>query len=107
MKDPLRPERCAQLLAALAAPERLRIVQFLQAGPKKVTEIARLLNTSVGNTSHHLGVLRRAGLVRSDRLSRYQIYSLPVSVFQPEPGSNPTTHLNLGCCRLELPRAAD
>ena len=60
MKDPLQPNRCAELLSALAAPERLRIVRFLREGPRNVTEIAEMLGTTVVNVSHHLAVLRHA-----------------------------------------------
>ena len=46
-KDPLQPARCAKLLAALAAPERLKIVRFLADGPHTVTEIADMLASPV------------------------------------------------------------
>ena len=84
MKDPLQPERCARLLAALAAPERLRIVRLLGDGPRNVTEIAAALKTSVVNASHHLAVLRHAELVRSRRQGRHRLYSLRAAVFQPQ-----------------------
>ena len=38
-KDPLEPRRCAELLAALAAPERLKIVRLLADGPHTVTPL--------------------------------------------------------------------
>jgi DNA-binding transcriptional ArsR family regulator len=104
MKDPLQPERCARLLAALAAPERLRIVRLLGNGPRNVTEIAAVLKTSAVNASHHLAVLRHAELVRSRRQGRHRLYSLRAAVFQPQDGAGDTEHLNLGCCRIELPR---
>lgn len=111
MKDPLQPKRCAQLLAALAAPERLQIVRLLRLGPRNVTEIAEKLNTSVVNVSHHLGVLRHAGLLRNRKQGRYVLYSLAPGVLQTEGELGATEHLDLGCCRLELPatdgRSAD
>ncbi len=102
MKDLLQPKRCARLLAALAAPERLQIVRFLRLGPRNVTEIAERLNTSVVNVSHHLGVLHHAGLVRSRKQGRYVFYSLTPSVFKMEE-EGVTECLDLGCCRLEFP----
>jgi DNA-binding transcriptional ArsR family regulator len=107
MKDPLKPTRCARLLAALAAPERLRIVRYLRDGPRNVGEIAAMLKTSVVNASHHLAVLRHAGLVRNRRQGRHVLYSLPPAVFQPEGGRATTEHLDLGCCRIELPKSED
>jgi DNA-binding transcriptional ArsR family regulator len=105
MKDPLQPNRCARLLAALAAPERLRIVGFLREGPRNVSEVAGMLGTSAVNASHHLAVLRHAGLVRNERRGRFVLYSLHPGVFQPEGPSAAADHLNLGCCRIEIPRA--
>ena len=103
MKDPLQPKRCARLLAALAAPERLQIVRYLRDGPRNVGDIAEALNEPVVNISHHLTVLRHAGLVRSERRGRFKYYSLPPSVFHAEDPVD-AEHLNLGCCRIELPK---
>lgn len=105
MPDPLQPARCARKLAALAAPERLRIVGYLRDGPRTVGEIAAMLKEPVVNASHHLAVLRHAGLVRGERKGRFVEYSLPASVFRPDAGAD-AEHLNLGCCRIEIPRAA-
>jgi DNA-binding transcriptional ArsR family regulator len=104
MTDPLQPNRCADLLAALASPERLRIVRYLQEGPRNVSEVAAMLQTTVVNASHHLTVLRHAKLVQNERRGRYRLYSLAPSVFQSEDGAT-TEHLNLGCCRIEIPKA--
>ena len=46
-KDPIQPERCAQLLAALAAPERLKIVRFLADGSHTVTDPSRVRASGV------------------------------------------------------------
>src|SRR4051794_13484837 len=102
MKDPLQPDRCAELLGALAAPERLKIIQLLRGGPKNVGELAELLKTPLVNASHHLSVLRHARLVHHEKQGRYMLYSLPPSMICDEKGRAP--HLDLGCCRLELPR---
>src|SRR5262245_33032251 len=103
MKDRLQPKRCAELLSALAAPERLRIIRFLRDGPRNVGELAELVGTSVVNISHHLSVLRHAGLVRNEKKGRFVLYSLAPGVLQPEDDAS-AEHLDLGCCRLELPR---
>jgi DNA-binding transcriptional ArsR family regulator len=102
MRNPLQPKHCAEMLAALAAPERLRIVQFLRHGPKNVSEIAEHMRASVVNVSHHLGVLRHAGLVRNRKQGRFVLYSLAPGVLDAE--ENAGDHLNLGCCRLEMPK---
>jgi len=103
-KDPLQPQRCAQLLAALAAPERLKIIRFLADGPHNVTEIADMLGIAAVNVSHHLNVLRNSRLIRGKKDGRFVWYSLCPGVLEEvvEAGV-PKEALNLGCCRLELP----
>jgi DNA-binding transcriptional ArsR family regulator len=90
------------MLSALAAPERLKIVRFLRDGPKNVTEIAEMLRTPVVNVSHHLTVLKHSGLVNNKKRGRFVYYSLRDGVLQAD-GSLAIEHLDLGCCRLELP----
>jgi UTP:GlnB (protein PII) uridylyltransferase len=62
--DALEPDRCAKLLAALATPERLKIVRILAPGPRHVSDIAALLGLPAVNVSHHLKVLEVSGLDR-------------------------------------------
>jgi DNA-binding transcriptional ArsR family regulator len=100
-EDRLQPQRCAELLGALAAPERLRIVQILREGPRNVTELAELLGQPAVNVSHHLMVLRYAGLVRNRKQGRFVLYSLAPGVL--EDGGPDSARLNLGCCQLDLP----
>lgn len=103
-KDPLQPQRCAQLLAALAAPERLRIIRFLADAPHTVSEIADTLAIPAVNLSHHLGVLRNSRLIRGKKDGRFVWYSLYPGVLEEAVEAGvPKEALNLGCCRLELP----
>ncbi len=102
-RDPLQSERCARKLAALAAPERLRIVHFLRDGPRNVGEIADMLQTAAVNVSHHMHVLTEAGLVHREKRGRFVLYSLIPGVLETCTPDNSHAHLNLGCCRLELP----
>ncbi len=103
MKD-LQPKRCARLLRILAEPERLRIIQCLSDGPKNVSEIAELLDRHVVKVSHHLSVLRQAGLVEDERQGRFVVYRLHPDVYRPACNTETKEHLDLGCCRLEVPR---
>ena len=103
-KDPLQPQRCAELLSALAAPERLKIVRFLADGPHTVTEIADMLAVPAVNVSHHLTVLKHAQLIRGTKKGRFVWYGLKPGVLEEAVEAGvPTDALNLGCCRLELP----
>lgn len=104
IKDPLQPRRCAELLAALAAPERLKIVRFLAAGAHNVTEIADMLGIPAVNVSHHLAVLKHAKLIRGKKDGRFVWYALQPGVLEEAVEAGvPTEALNLGCCRIELP----
>jgi ArsR family transcriptional regulator, nickel/cobalt-responsive transcriptional repressor len=107
MNDPLQPEECARLLKVLADPERLRIIRCLSEGPRSVGEVAAQLDAPLVNVSHHLGVLRQAGLVEDERQGRFVIYRLHPAVYQPGAAAGATEHLDLGCCRLEIPKVGD
>ncbi len=96
---------CAERLKALADPERLRIVTALLDGPKHVGALAEGLGEAVVKVSHHLGVLKHNGLVQCEKQGRFVEYALHTSVFVVANTGDEEPHLDLGCCRLELPAA--
>ncbi len=102
MHDDLQSTECARRLKALADSERLKIVQLLQGGPKNVSALSDLLGADIANVSHHLGVLRHAGLVRDEKQGKFVVYSLHPDVFRPGEPGRAADALDLGCCRLEL-----
>lgn len=103
-RDPLQPERCAEVLAALAAPERLRIIRLLVDGEQNVTQIIEGANIPPANVAHHLTVLKHARLVRSRKQGRFMIYSITPEVLDEVVNSGvPSEALNLGCCQLVWP----
>jgi ArsR family transcriptional regulator len=102
MRDDLQSTECARRLKALADPERLKIIQCLQAGPKNVSALSELLGADIANVSHHLGVLRHAGLVRDEKQGKFVVYSLHPDVYRPKEPGHSAAVLDLGCCRLEL-----
>jgi ArsR family transcriptional regulator len=101
MTDLKQAKHCADLLQAIAEPNRIRIIECLRTGSKNVTELARLLGVEIVNVSHHLGVLRGAGLVMDEKQGRFVIYSLHPKHFNND--SNKMTALDLGWCRIEIP----
>ena len=54
-------------LVALADPVRLRIILMLREREQCVCRITEQLGLSQGTISHHMSVLKRAGLVRDRR----------------------------------------
>lgn len=61
---------------ALAEPNRLRIVEFLRAGPRPVGEIGRRLRLRQPQASKHLRVLKEAGLVAVRPEAQRRLYEL-------------------------------
>jgi len=102
MRDQLRSRQCAQRLKALSEPQRLKIVQCLQDGPKNVGELSGLLKASIANVSDHLRLLRQAKLVRDSKRGKFVLYSLDPEVFRPEAEGRNAGAFDFGCCRLEL-----
>lgn len=67
-------EQRATLLAALAHPVRLRIVDGLTSGACAVGRMVDCLGLPQPLVSRHLAVLRRAGVVRAERRGRVRTY---------------------------------
>jgi rhodanese-related sulfurtransferase/DNA-binding HxlR family transcriptional regulator len=66
----------ASAARALGSGRRAEIVDVLAQGERSVDEIANEISQSVANTSQHLHVLARAGLVRSRREGTRVYYGL-------------------------------
>lgn len=66
----------ASVAQALGSGRRAEIVDLLAQGERSVEEIARQIDQSVANTSQHLQVLARSGLVRSRREGTRVFYRL-------------------------------
>jgi DNA-binding transcriptional ArsR family regulator len=64
------------LVAAVAEPNRRRLLRLLGHGEQTVTSLASNFTVSRSAISQHLGVLAEAGLVVSRREGRFQYYRL-------------------------------
>ena len=100
--DAFQSKSCADQLKALSEPIRLRIVDLLRHGEMAVGDIAEFLETELVTVSHHLKILKHAGLVEVKRDGRFMIYSLRSDLLQ-KAGGRSRQYLNLGCCRIEVP----
>jgi ArsR family transcriptional regulator len=69
-------ERMAEIAKALADPVRLQLVDVLRkhAGKVCVCELVPLFDLSQPTVSHHLKVLRDAGIVSSERRGLWAYY---------------------------------
>lgn len=66
----------ASVARALGNGRRAEIVDVLAQGERTVDELAREISQSAANTSQHLRVLSRAGVVRSRREGTHVVYRL-------------------------------
>lgn len=66
----------ARQFRVLGEPQRLRILQLLEAGPKTVNEVVEVLGSSQPNISRHLYSLFEAGLVARRRAGTQTVYSI-------------------------------
>jgi ArsR family transcriptional regulator len=67
---------------ALADPTRRAILRMLRDGPLTSGEIAQRFDSAWPTVSRHLGVLRAARLVVSERRGQQVLYELNTTVFQ-------------------------
>jgi DNA-binding transcriptional ArsR family regulator len=65
-----------ETLAALAEPNRFRIVELLRSGPCPVNDIGRRLRLNQPQVSKHLRVLKEAGLVDVRPRAQQRLYEL-------------------------------
>lgn len=89
---------CSELMQVLSDATRLAIVQRLMANPCRVYELNDRLRIDSTLLSHHLKVLRDAGLVATERQGRCILYRLSPTV-QKDRGS---AVLDFGCCALNF-----
>lgn len=69
-----------QSFKALSDPTRQEILRLLQGGPMAAGDIAARFNISGATISHHLSILREAGLVLDEKQGKYIYYELNMSV---------------------------
>ncbi len=65
---------------ALSDPTRREILALLRNGPMAAGEISAKFETSGATVSHHLTILKDAGLVLDDKQGKYVYYELNMSV---------------------------
>ena len=68
-------EEQGKLVSTLMEPQRIKILRLLRGGERCVCEIERSLGIPQNLVSHHLRVLREAGLVTARREGQFVHYS--------------------------------
>ncbi|MDB5392113.1 MAG: ArsR family transcriptional regulator [Planctomycetaceae bacterium] len=95
---PAEMMNCADRLKVLADETRLMVVRQLMLGPKHVGEINAAINVESTLLSHHLKVLRDAGIVLAQRDGKSVLYQLAPGVEKDEMSQS----VNLGCCVISF-----
>lgn len=70
------------IFKALADPTRRLILRMLGESDLTAGDIAKAFNISAPSISHHLSILKAAGLVESERDGQNIVYSLNTTVMQ-------------------------
>ena len=93
---------CVDKLKLLADPTRLAVLEALMDHPKQVHELIDLLQVEQSLLSHHLALLRGAGMVQANRKGKSVQYQL----MQGVSGTFKEKSLDLGCCQLSFPSSS-
>lgn len=91
---------CSRALKLLADETRIAVIEQLLSGPRHVHEINAELHIDPTLLSHHLRVLREAGLVLTEREGKSILYRLAPEVRLAQRGRA----IDFGCCRLSFSR---
>jgi len=68
----------ARVMRALAHPARLLVVEELSRGERCVCELTALVGSEMPTVSRHLGMLREAGIIESEKRGTQVFYRLRV-----------------------------
>ncbi len=97
----LKNKDSAELFKALADRIRLDILHSLFKDEKCVTDLMSELNLTQSHVSHHLKILKTAGLISSVREGHKIFYQLCPQVKSSLNESQQQT-LQLGCCEVKF-----
>lgn len=67
---------------ALSDPTRREILSLLRQGSMTAGQIVEHFDTTGATISHHLNILRQAGLIEDRKSGKYIYYELNTTVFQ-------------------------
>lgn len=93
---------CAGILRAVGDPTRLAILESLLSHEKCVGELVEELQRPQPYVSHHLRILREAGLIEGQRDGKQICYRI-VPHMQSTLKHRGEQGLNFGCCQLSFP----
>jgi ArsR family transcriptional regulator len=96
MKKPVGQDACADILRALGDATRLGVLQALLERPYHVNDLMEKLHVEQSLLSHHLKVLREAGLVVATRDGKAVRYEVTPAIA----GAKESQCIDLQCCQV-------
>ena len=103
--------RMARCLKTLSDPNRIRILRILVQGEFCVSDLVAQLQVDQPKVSHHLAILRSAGIIRCRRDGRHINYSLGPAVHRRRDGTpgvaGAVDEFNLGDLSVSFSFVAD
>jgi DNA-binding transcriptional ArsR family regulator len=98
--------KVAILLAAVAEPTRLRVLWQLAKGPQHVGALADMVKIPMVNMSHHLGVMRQAGVLDDEKDGRRVVYRLHPDIARPGDAGDVLAVLDLDGYKVRVRKGA-
>ena len=71
-----------ETIKALADPTRRRILELLKKGPLSAGELGKEFDMTGATMSHHLSILKKAGLVQDNKKGTFIYYEINTSVME-------------------------
>jgi DNA-binding transcriptional ArsR family regulator len=93
---------CAGIMRALGDATRLRILESLLVHEKCVSDLVAEIRRTQPHVSHHLRILREAGLIEGMREGKRVCYRISPRIRRFLENRR-ESGLDFGCCRLSFP----
>ena len=106
MIDYTDAKKVAGMLAAVGEPTRLLILYRLAQGPHHVGALAETIGIPMVNMSHHLGVMRQAGLLDDEKDGRRVVYRFHPDISLESNDSQTLATLAIGRYRLVIKKGS-
>ncbi len=71
-----------ETIKALSDPTRRRILEMLKKGPLSAGELGKEFDMTGATMSHHLSILKKAGLVQDQKKGTFIYYEINTSVME-------------------------
>ncbi len=71
-----------ETIKALSDPTRRKILELLKKGPMSAGELGKEFDMTGATMSHHLSILKKAGLVQDQKKGTFIYYEINTSVME-------------------------